>query len=65
MENRYGYTKEDAARAEIEGLPAILPNGNRWKSAALDHRYGKHYDGCPKQCPHFGTSEAKQRDVTA
>ena len=57
----YGYTKTDAAQAEIDGLPAILPEGNRWKSSALDHRFGEHYDGCPTYCPHFGTDRAKPK----
>ena len=55
----YGYSKAEAKRAEDDGLPALLPDGNRWKQAALDHRYGWHYDGCPKFCPQFGTDQAR------
>ena len=55
--NGYGYTKADAKRAEDDGLPALLPDGNKGKAAALDHRYGKHHDGCPTTCPQFGTDK--------
>lgn len=56
--DQYGYTKAEAKRAEDDGLPAVLPDGNRWKAGALAHRYGHHFAGCPTGCPQFGTDAA-------
>lgn len=47
----YGTTKEEAIRAEAEGLPSLLPNANRWKTVVEDHRWGRrdqyHVAACP------------------
>jgi hypothetical protein len=47
----YGKTKSEAVRAYREGLPSLLPDGNRWRRIVELHRWGYHgtvpATGCP------------------